>query len=87
MVAFSSGHGDTEAHTWVPTLHKMPHMGKPAVFTAYVCQKAIKEAHVLERLGPNFTLHPKENRWRPLLLVPTILRADMRLFITIPGGI
>ena len=67
LIAFNSGHADTERDRWTPTLGKLIQMGIPVVFTTYNRHEAMEEADVLRSLGAAFTLHPEENRWRGML--------------------
>ena len=67
LVAFNSGHEDSDWDSWQPTLRTILDMGKPAVFTTYNRQEALQEASVFETTDADFIVKPEENLWKGLL--------------------
>jgi len=67
LVAFNSGHANSETHSWQLTLRKILDTGKPAAFTTYNRKEAMEEGSVFEEMGAEFIVRPEENCWRGLL--------------------
>ena len=67
LIAFNSGHEDSDSESWQPTLQMILDMGQPAVFTTYNRQEALQEASVLEKMDADFVIKPEENQWKGLL--------------------
>lgn len=67
IVAFNSGHAESEIQSWWPTLKCILDLEIPAVFTTYNKSEAIGEGKIFEGMGAQFSRKPVENPWRGVL--------------------
>ena len=96
ICAFNSGHTaddsfETRSASWAPTLKYILASNKPALFTTYTRPEAEQEEAVLDKMGANFILRPKINRWhgmvgRPLVVAPKGLMSYKNHYLYIIKG-
>ena len=67
IVAFNSGHAESEVQKWRPTLDCILDLGVPALFTTYNKTEAVEEEKVLESMDAQFSKRMAENPWRAVL--------------------
>lgn len=67
VVAFHSGHADSEVKRWRLTLKCILDLGVPAVFTTYNKSEALEEGKSFDGMGAHFSRRPAENPWRGVL--------------------
>ena len=67
VVAFNSGHAESEVQRWRPTLKCILDLRVPADFTTYNESEAIGEGKIFDGMGAQFSRRPAENPWRGVL--------------------
>ena len=67
IVAFTSGHQDTNIESWAPTLKRILASNKPAVFTTFNLKEANEEEAAFDKLGASFVMRPQINTWHGLV--------------------
>ncbi|MCJ1456290.1 hypothetical protein MMC28_006650 [Mycoblastus sanguinarius] len=63
LVAFNSGHAESETKSWAPMLKFILDSGVPAIFTTYNEYEAIQEEQVLDKMGAHFSKRRSKNPW------------------------
>lgn len=64
VVAFHSGHAESQVQRWRPTLQCILDLGVPTLFTTYNKTEAVEEEEVFESMGAHFSKRMAENPWR-----------------------
>lgn len=67
IVAFTSGHQDSNVDLWAPTLKQILASNKPAVFTTFNAKEASEEEAAFDKLGASFIMRPRINTWHGLV--------------------
>ena len=67
IVAFTSGHQDTNVDLWAPKLKQILASNKPAVFTIFNVIEASEEEAAFDKLGASFIMRPQINTWHGLV--------------------
>ncbi|KAL8903229.1 MAG: hypothetical protein Q9207_004063 [Kuettlingeria erythrocarpa] len=79
IVAYHSGHADSESGAWAPTLGHILDLDTPTLFTTYNEREARDEEAVLTCMGARFLQTYGENRWRGM--VPKLENFGAREYI------
>ena len=69
IVAFNTGHQDTDVDLREPTLEQILASNTPAIFTTNNEKEAIEEEAALDTLGASFMIRPRINKWHGLVSI------------------
>lgn len=72
IIAFTSGHADSDIDLWAPTLERILASDRPAVSITYNKKEAVEEEAALDKLGASFMMRPQINKWRSLNWSPEL---------------